>query len=124
MQDPDPEERYVGKSAHPTKVMVWGAITYTGRSALYFFDSKVDSEEYQKAVKEAMLDCLYEEEWMNCDPGNSYVFQQDGARCHTSKSTEIWLEENLPSHWSFTPRGGWAANSPDLSIIENCWAVL
>jgi hypothetical protein len=124
MQDPDPEERYVGRTAHPTKVMVWGAVSYTGRSALHFFDSKVDGQEYQQAVQKAMLSCLWDEEWMNLTRGKPYVFQQDGARCHTSASTEGWLEDNLPREWTFTGRGGWCPNSPDLSIIENVWAVL
>ena len=43
---------------------------------------------------------------------------------HTSKSTEAFLEENLPAHWSFTSQGGWCPNSPDLSIIETVWAIL
>ena len=124
MQDPDPEERYVGTVKHPTKVMVWGGVSFHGRSALHFFDSSVDSEEYQNAVQEAMLGCLWDKEWMGCDPGVPYVFQQDGARCHTSKSTEDWLETHLPEHWTFTPKGGWSPNSPDLSIIENIWAML
>lgn len=75
MADPDPEERYVGKVAHPTKVMVWGAISYTGRSRLHFFDSKVDGKEYQQAVEQAMLDVLYDPEFMNCDK-SGYVFRK------------------------------------------------
>ena len=124
MADPDPDERYVGRVGHPTKVMVWGCITYHGRSSLHFFDSSVDSQEYQKCIKEAMLPALYDKEYMGLTRGRKYVFQQDGARCHTSNNTEEWLEENLPDGLSFTPRYGWSPNSPDLSIIENLWAVL
>jgi hypothetical protein len=124
MSDPDPEARYVGRVAHPTKVMVWGAVSYTGKSALHFFEDKVDSTAYQKAVEAAMLGCLWEPEWLNLDPEVEYTFQQDGARVHTSAGTESWLEDNLPSHWRFTPRHGWSPNSPDLSIIENVWAIL
>lgn len=124
MCDPDPEERYVGKVAHPTKVMVWGAIAYNGRSNLHFFDGKVKGEQYCEAVKDAMIDYLHEPEWMNVRRGAKMTFMQDGARCHTSKSTEAWLEEQLPASWSFTPLGGWPANSPDLNPIEVIWAVL
>ena len=124
MCDPDPEERYVGKVAHPTKVMVWGAISYDGRSNLHFFDGKVKGEQYCEAVKEAMLDYLYKPEWMNVRRGAKLTFMQDGARCHTSKSTEEWLEEHLPASWKFTPFGGWPPNSPDLNPIEIIWAVL
>ena len=49
------------------------------------------------------------------------VFQQDGARCHTSAVTKKWLDDNLPSH--IKPKD-WPPNSPDLSPIENFWSVL
>ena len=48
--NPHPEERYVGKVAHPIKVMVWGAISYNGRSGLHFHDENVDSSVYISRV--------------------------------------------------------------------------
>jgi hypothetical protein len=52
------------------------------------------------------------------------VFQQDGARCHTSKSTDNWLEENLPKNVKLLKKADWPASSPDLSPIETLWAIL
>ena len=48
------------------------------------------------------------------------VFQQDGARCHTSAVTTKWLEY-LPSH--IKPKD-WPPNSPGLSPIKNLWSIL
>ena len=124
MCDPDPEERYVGKVAHPTKVMVWGAISYWGKSTLHFFDGKIASDQYQACIAEALLPAAFDPEFLAVPKTKRVVFQQDGARVHTSNSTEKFLEDNLPSHWTFTPKGGWCPNSPDLSIIETVWAVL
>ena len=50
-----------------------------------------------------------------------YVFQQDGARPHTAKSTIAFLKERaeiLPD------RIHWPASSPDLNVIENSWSIL
>lgn len=59
VEDQHPDERYVGKVQAPLKVMVWGAISYTGRSALHFFtvdkDHKVNSKAYQSAVSQGFL---------------------------------------------------------------------
>ena len=62
--------------------------------------------------------------WLNLDKDESYTFPQDGAASHMSNSTEVWLEKNLPGHWEYCGRHSWAASSPDLSIIENVWAIL
>ena len=32
--DPEPPELFVGKVAHPPKIIVWGAISYEGRTGL------------------------------------------------------------------------------------------
>ena len=76
------------------------------RSRLHFFESKVDSIEYQYALEQAFLKDIYDPEYLGCKRGVEYTFQQDGARGHTSNSTEGWLLEHLPSQWVFTPGGG------------------
>jgi len=42
------------------------------------------------------------------------MFQQDGARAHTSKATIAWLDTNIKH---YIPPEDWP-NSPDLSPIE------
>ena len=47
--------------------------------------------------------------------GNDYIFQQDGARCHTSGSTITYLDENVPD---YIPPADWPSNSCDLNPLD------
>jgi len=91
---------------HEFKVMVWGGIWWEGRTQLCFIQEKVNSEVYQKIIKDYLI-----------TPGLTEEFEilQDGARPHTSDSTQEFFEDKNviirqnPSH------------SPDLNPIEKVW---
>lgn len=96
-------------------VMFWAAIWKTGRSSIITMTRNETADNngytawsYQKALEEGLLP-IY---------NGTRDFQQDNARIHTAASTTRWLLENAIS-WI-----DWPANSPDLSPIENVWAIL
>lgn len=92
-------------------IMIWGAISSTGKSKLIFIKGTVTSQKYQEIMAEA------EESLLTLQP-KSFVFQQDGATSHTSKSTSDWLQKKK---WTVS---SWPANSADLNPIENLWGLI
>ena len=51
--------------------------------------------------------------------GDNSLFQQDGAPCHTAASTMRWFRER-----GVRVLQNWPANSPDLSPVEQIWAIV
>ena len=54
--------------------------------------------------------------------GGSFIFQQDGASCHTSNLAQEFCANNFPRFWD---KKDWPPNSPDLNLLDYfAWGYL
>lgn len=99
-----------GEVAHPAKYKIGAAISSRGATRLVPYDGTIDSNKYQGMIAKVLPDInkMYPEE--------DWVLLQDSAKPHTSKDSQAWLDENVPSR---IPPKEWPANSPDISAVEN-----
>jgi len=92
-------------------VMVWGAITRHGVGRLIFIEGTMDSKVFVDVLDRGFNGTL---KMYDLAPESVYL-QQDNDPKHTSKYTQEWISgQEIESI-------GWAACSPDMSIIEHVW---
>ncbi|CAM4785876.1 unnamed protein product [Rotaria magnacalcarata] len=48
---------------------------------------------------------------------NEFTFQQDGAKPHTAKDTQLWCKKHFFDFWS---KDRWPPNSPHLNPLDYC----
>jgi len=83
-----------------------------GSTKVAFVEGKVDAAAYQGILQKHLLPVVgaFRVPWH---------FQQDGATCHSARSTMAWFAANgLP------PPIDWPPHSPDVSPIENLWSLM
>ena len=96
---------------HPFQVMVWVGLTFHGPTRPIFLpeETSFNSDFYiEKVLPKAKEDGIRL-------IGPEFVFQQDGAKPHTSKDTVKWLDDN---DMSFIRPKTWPPNSPDLNPLD------
>lgn len=96
---------------YTTGFMVAGGLSYYGPGELIFCVGTMDTNCYLRTLEHYKNDVLR----LNPD----LYFQQDNATCHTSKLSTDYIKNNFKNHLKL-----WPANSPDLSPIEDLWAIL
>ena len=111
------EKKRIVNTAH---VMVWGCFGNGFKSKLVFVDRKVDED---GVTKKTMNGDWYQRHCLQPSmPGmlqHKVIFQQDGARPHVKKTVLKYLaSKQLPM------LKVWPPYAPDLSPIENFWAVM
>ena len=79
---------------------------------------KINAATYKELVLEPILEDLGEK-MFNIQP---FVFQQDGAPAHTARTTQQWLQNNIPH---FISKEEWPPSSPDLNPLDfSLWSIL
>ncbi|GFW50892.1 uncharacterized protein TNCV_3591741 [Trichonephila clavipes] len=71
---------------HPTKIMIWSVISCKGTGRLVVVKGMM---QYKDVLQNRLIPQL--EEWF--PNGESYIFMQDGAPCHTARSIKAFLAE-------------------------------
>ena len=109
------------KSQFPKSVMVSGAVSKLGKTSLYLIEQgvRVDSEYYCSSLLSQLIPD------MTALSGGDFIFQQDGARSHTSKLTLRYLDDHLPDSAELLLPEDWPPHSPDLNPLDySIWSSL
>ncbi|GFW93527.1 transposable element Tc3 transposase [Trichonephila clavipes] len=92
-------------------VMVWGAISYRGRSNLLQIEDNFNINRYVRKV-------LHPDVVPFLQGILEAIFQQDNARPHVAKTVRDFCSAQ---HMQLLP---WPVNSPDMSPIEPVWDLI
>ena len=103
----------VTRAQGAASVMVWAAVTESGRSPLVFVEQsvKLNQENYRNDILIGSL-LPWEKEHFEKRP---WKFQQDSAPSHGAKKTQEWLSANVPN---FISKEEWYPSSPDLNLLD------
>jgi len=112
--------KHVSKTKNPAKVMVLGVVASNGKKCPPVFipqKERINADAYIKMLTTNVLPWIRE-----TFPDGNYVWQQDGAPCHTAKKTQAFLQDQMTNFWG---KDMWPPNSPDLNPLDySIWAYM
>jgi hypothetical protein len=82
---------------------------------------KFKAEDYRDKILKTQVPKIRQLFVDNGIDDDDWIFQQDGDAKHRSNLVQHWCSNNISSWFE---KDEWPANSPDLSIIENCWSAV
>jgi len=91
------------------QIHVWWAINPNFKIRPVIVSGSLNADGYVKVLKQRTRSLKK----------NGYIFQQDNAPCHKARKTMTWLASQ-----GVVVHEDWPAQSPDLSPIENAWALI
>lgn len=92
-------------------IMVAAGLSYNGPGKLIFVTGTMNSFSYEQTLQ------FYKEDIERL--GSNLFFQQDNAPCHVGKKSTNFIKSQFKNYLDF-----WPPNSPDLSPIEELWAIV
>lgn len=94
----------------PKGIMIWGCMSALGLGRYEVVEGTINAAKYQEILKNSLIPSA-----RDLYPDMNFIFQQDGAACHTAKTTKKWFGDNNIKVLS------WPSNSSDLNVIETLW---
>jgi transposase len=101
-------EASITSKKFPESLMVFAVMGVGFKSDMLFVHGTIDTNQYVQNIDRLEFSSTLDEK----HEAFGWIFQQDGASCHTSQVALDWLEESVDLIFD------WPANSPDLSPIK------
>ncbi|CAH2103399.1 unnamed protein product [Euphydryas editha] len=73
----------------PASIMIWGCMSAQGVGGMQFVDGSINAASYQNLLEENFLPSI-----PSLKRRDSFIFQQDGASCHTARTTKATGEKH------------------------------